>query len=31
VVVKNKVGTERFEIHLLERTLPIAPDVQGGE
>jgi len=31
VVVTIQGGTERFEIHLLERTLPIAPDVQGGE
>jgi hypothetical protein len=31
VVVTIQGGTERFEIHLLERTLPIAPDVQGSE
>jgi hypothetical protein len=31
VVVTIQGGTERFEIHLLERTLPIAPDIQGVE
>jgi hypothetical protein len=31
VVVTIQGGTERFEIHLLERTLPIAPEVPGVE
>jgi hypothetical protein len=31
VVVTIQGGTERFEIHLLERTLPIAPEGQGSE
>jgi hypothetical protein len=29
VIVTIQGGTEQFEIHLLEQTLPIAPDVQG--
>jgi hypothetical protein len=31
VIVTIQGGTERFEIHLLERTLPIAPERQGIE
>ena len=31
VIVTIQGGTERFEIHLVERALPIAPDIQGVE